>query len=85
MDSTTTFVIAGSYHEYLAFLKEKQLPRDTAEYTFFSDPMHLLSLHNTPILCVGQYWKSPVLKHEYSDYYASTHNIQFVNILGEEI
>jgi len=82
----TTFTVAGSYHEYFDFLQKKGLPRDTKEYTFFSDPTHLRSLSNVRILCVGEYfYKSPVYKYQYISYYKQQHGIRFVNQFNQEV
>jgi hypothetical protein len=81
----TTFTIAGSYHEFFAFLGKKSLPRDTREYTFFSDPTHLRSLNDVEILCVGEYWKSPVYEYRYRNYQAQSKNIKFVNEHGAAV
>jgi hypothetical protein len=82
----TTFVIAGDYYEYFSFLKKKGYPRNTSEYVFFSDPTHLLSLHDVKILCVGEYEKSPVYNFNYLLLHQKqSRNIRFVNELGDEV
>lgn len=56
---------------------------DAREYTFFSDPTHLLGLHDTEILCIGEYWKNPVYTHTLID--RKLRNIRFVCEKGGEI
>jgi hypothetical protein len=81
-----TFVIAGSYHEFFAFLTKKGLPRTTREYVFFSDPTHLYSLLNVQILCVGTYQESPVYTFQYLDRYDQTlRGIKFVDETGQTV
>jgi len=55
-----TFVIAGSYREYSIFLEDRGLSKQTTDYIFISDPLRLHGMQNISILCIGQYWKSPV-------------------------
>ncbi len=84
--SMTTIIIAGSMYEYFDFLKKKGYPRDTKEFTFFSDPTNLYSLINVNILCIGNYRSSPVYTYERLDRHDRTlRGIKFVDEMGQRV
>jgi hypothetical protein len=82
----TTYVVAGSYHEYFDFLEKRRFPRTTRDYTFFSDPTHLIFLKDATILCVGRYFRrSPVFSYENARYYTTINKVRFVDERGRDV
>src|SRR5690242_6308769 len=78
-------IVAGDMYEYKAFLREQDLELDRDKYLFISDPMRLLGISNVRILCVGTYWKSPVLRFEGLEVLKWRNVIRFVDCNGEEV
>lgn len=75
-------VIAGSYHEYFIFLKEKGLPRTTTHYLFISDPTRLYGLEHITIVCVGDYQRSPVWTFTYRRKVTRERDLRFIDEVG---